>query len=95
QRFDDIDAFHRYLIESKYHVRYTKGALQWNSSDDPENYFLDASGMAMKRDRLYLSPRGGAPLPDIVCEPIEGLKFHTIFHDAPLHPDHETIIEVK
>jgi Protein of unknown function (DUF1570) len=95
KQFEDMDAFRKFLIASGYRVRYTKGSVEWNSSDDPTIYFLDLSGELMSHDQLYFSFRGGAPLPDIISEPIPGLTYHTIFHDADPRPDHETIIESR
>jgi Protein of unknown function (DUF1570) len=95
KQFDDMDAFRKFLISSGYRVHYTKGAVQWNSSEDPTVYFVDLSGEPMLRDQLYFSFRTGAPLPDIVSEPIPSLTFHTIFHQADPRPDHETIIESR
>lgn len=95
QRFDDIDEFRAYLTDGRMRLRYTKGDVQWSTATDPMTYFRDAAGRLMQRDQLYFSLRGGAPLPDIVCRPIDGLQFRTIFHDAADRPDHETIIETR
>jgi hypothetical protein len=95
KRFDEMDPFRKFLLASGYRVHYTKGAVQWNSSEDPTVYFLDLSSELMNRDQLYFSFRTGAPLPDILCEPIPGLTFRTIFHEADPRPDHETIVESR
>jgi hypothetical protein len=95
KQFEDLEDFHKFLQGSGYRVHYTKGAVQWTSSADPTVYFQDLSGQPMSRDQFYFSFRGGAPLPDIICEPIPGLTFRTIFHEADPRPDHETIVDAR
>jgi hypothetical protein len=93
RRFDDVESFRRFITDGGYRLRYTKGDSQWSTSNDSLLYFRDAAGRSMTHEQLYFSPRGGAPLPDIVCQPIDGVQFRTIFHDGADRTDHETIIE--
>jgi hypothetical protein len=96
QRFDDIDTFRAHLTDARLRLRYNKGDVQWSTEQDPAVYFRDDKGRLMNRDQLYFSFRGGAPLPDIVCRPIDGMQFRTIFHDElEQRIDHETVIEPK
>jgi hypothetical protein len=95
KRFDDVDTFRKFVSAGGYRLRYTKGAVQWSTAVDPSIYFSDSAGRLMNRDQLYFSIRAGAPLADIVCEPIEHMQFRTIFYDTQSKPDHETIIEFK
>jgi hypothetical protein len=95
QKFDDVEAFRKFLDNGGLRLRYSKGDVQWNTDTGPAAYFRDAQGRPLSRDQLYFSLRGGAPLPDIVCKPMKGLTIRTIFHDEPGKVDHETIIEDK
>jgi hypothetical protein len=93
QRFDDVEAFRKFITDGGYRLRYTKGDSQWSTNNDSNVYFRDAAGQSMTHEQFYFSPRGGAPLPDMICRPIDGLQYRTIFHDGADRVDHETIIE--
>ena len=93
QRFDSIDTFREFLVDQGTRLRYTKGDIKWSTAADPSVYFRDAAGRTMSREQLYFSTRAGAPLADMVCKPIEGLQYRTIFHDGRAGIDHETLIE--
>lgn len=96
QRFDDPDALRQYLTDGSVRLRYTKGDVQWSTETDPMAYFRDDKGRLMTHEQLYFSLRGGAPYPDIVCCPINGITLRTIFHDELGEKiDHETVIEAK
>jgi hypothetical protein len=95
QRFDDVEAFRQYITQGGYRLRYSKGDSQWSTNNDANVYFRDALGRTMTHEQLYFSTRGGAPLPDLVCRPIDGLQFRTIFHDGFDRIDHETIADGK
>jgi hypothetical protein len=93
-RFDDPETLRRFLTEGGYRLRYSKGNVQWSSEEDPAAYFRDASGRLMTGQQFIFSLRGGAPLPDMVLRPINGIQFRTIFHDElGDRIDHETLIE--
>lgn len=93
KRFDNAAAFRRALVDGGYRLHYTRGGTQWSTASDPAIYFRDEVGRPLTSDQLYFSPRGGAPFPDIICKPVNGLQFRTVFHFAPDRPDHETIVE--
>lgn len=93
QPVNDIDAFRQVLVDESVRLRYSKGNVQWSTETDPNIYFRDANGRSMSRQQLYFSPRGGAPLPDIVCQPMDSLRLRTIFHDGAGKIDHETLLE--
>jgi hypothetical protein len=92
-RFDDVPSFRQKLIDGGYRLRYTKGNVQWSTESDPSAYFKDIFGRPMTSEQLRFSPRSGAPFPDIVCSPMEGLRFRTVFHNGVERVDHETVIE--
>jgi hypothetical protein len=92
-RFDDVAAFRQKLTDGGYRLRYTKGNVQWSTEPDPASYFRDIFGRPMTSEQLYFSPRSGAPFPDIICSPADGLRFRTVFHSGLERVDHETIIE--
>jgi hypothetical protein len=93
--FDDAAAFRTFLSDGGLRLRYSKGDVQWSTDTDPAVYFRDSQGRAMTSEQFFFSTRGGAPLADIVCRPIEGLTFRTIFHHEPGKVDHETIVETR
>jgi hypothetical protein len=95
QEYDDADSFRKYLTEGNLRLRYSKGDVQWSTNTDPAVYFRDSQGRSLTRQQFYFSLRGGAPLPDMICRPMEGLTFRTIFHDEPGKVDYETLIEAK
>jgi uncharacterized protein DUF1570 len=95
QKFEDAQAFRKFLTDGGLRLRYSKGDVQWSTDTDPAIYFRDAQGHPMSDRQFYFSVRGGAPLPDIMCRPVDGLTFRTIFHDEPGKIDHETLIEDK
>jgi hypothetical protein len=95
QKFEDIESFRKFLSDGGLRLRYSKGDVQWSTNTDPAVYFRDAQGRTMTGQQFFFSTRGGAPLPDMVCRPIEGMTFRTIFHDEPGKIDHETLIETR
>jgi hypothetical protein len=84
----------RHEIErGRYQVDYTLGPLKWTSGSDPSVYFQDLDGREFDNDHLYLQLRNGAPLPDIISRPTEGLQLHTRFTQAGDKIVHEIIVE--
>jgi hypothetical protein len=47
----------------------------------------------MHGDRLHFLHRRGAPLPDVICRPIDGLQFRTRFYNARDRIEYEILIE--
>jgi hypothetical protein len=92
--FNTCDLFRQKIMKVGYRLHYTRGNVEWSTLDDPGEYFRDPQGRLLTSDQLYFSPRGGAPLPDLVCK-IPGLQSRTIFHDTPEKAEHETIVEGK
>ena len=93
-RFDDIAALRRFVARGHYKMHYSRGDLAWDTASDMTCYFADLSGKVFSPDDLYLSPRTGAPLPDMVCRCADSLVLRTRFHDTDNGAvDHELIIE--
>lgn len=94
RRFDDIASLRRYVIKGHYALHYSRGDLAWDTDPDMNNYFCDLAGRPFDSDELYLSPRSGAPLADLVCRYSGRLVLRTRFHDAENGTiDHELLIE--
>jgi hypothetical protein len=93
-RFDDVPSLRRFVIKGRYALHYSRGELSWDTDPDMNNYFCDLAGRPFASDELYLSPRPGAPLPDLVCRYSGRLVLRTRFHDADNGTvDHELLIE--
>lgn len=94
QRFSDIASLRRFVIKGHYILHYYCGALTWETDPDMNTYFCDLNGRPFDSDELYLSPRTGAPLPDIACRYGGRLVLRTRFHEAENGAvDHELLIE--
>lgn len=94
RRFNDIASLRRFVIKGRYALHYSRGELTWDTDPDMNNYFCDLAGRPFDSDELYLSPRTGAPLPDVVCRYAGRLVLRTRFHDAEDGViDHELLIE--
>ena len=50
---------------------------------DPMVYFSYLNGQPMAANCLYFHPRSDAPLPDIVCEPMDHLRIRARFFRTP------------
>lgn len=94
RRFNDIESFRRFVTRGHYRLHYSRGELSWDTDPDMNCYFRDLSGRPFTSDELYLAPRTGAPIPDIVCRCNDRLLLRTRFHDADNRSvDHELLIE--
>jgi hypothetical protein len=94
RRFSDIPSLRRFVIKGRYALHYSRGDLAWDTDPDMNNYFCDLAGRPFDADELYLSPRTGAPLPDLVCRYSGRMVLRTRFHDAENGTvDHELLIE--
>lgn len=91
--FEDVASFRKVVVENKYKLQYSRGMLNWSTADDPSVYFLDGWGRDMQGDRLHFIHRRGAPLPDVVCRPIDGIQFRTRFYKAGEQIEYEVLIE--
>ena len=91
--FDDIKLFRKTVEKSCLRLEYERGLLRWSSASDPKVYFLDSLGRSMDGDQLYFQSRHGAPLPDMVCRPLDKMQFHTIFYDVGDRVEYEVLTE--
>ena len=59
-----------------------------------EYYFSDLDGRPFRKDELYFERRAGAPLPDVVCRPADGIQLRTRFHEAGGNSiEHEVLVQ--
>jgi hypothetical protein len=91
--FDTIADLRQAAVRGGYQMHYTRGQLKWSSKADLTTYFRDLDGRPFDADQLYLSPRTGAPLPDIVCRYSDKIQFRTRFHDDGKQTEHEVVVE--
>jgi hypothetical protein len=93
QKFSDIESLRSAVDKGRYQVVYTRGQMRWKSDSDPNLYFRDLQGRDFNGGDLFLRYRSGAPLPDLVSRPLDGLQLHTSFIQAGDKIDHELIVE--
>jgi hypothetical protein len=91
--FDDMKAFRKTVVENSYRLQYSRGPVQWSTAEDPKAYFTDVLGREMQSDQLHFVARRGAPLPDMVCRPMSGMRLQTRFYYGGEKIEHETLIE--
>jgi hypothetical protein len=92
-QFTTLGAFRQKVIDGGYRIEYTKGQVRWNTDRDAQVYFSDLSGRAFDSARLYLDPRPGAPIPDLVSKPVPGMTLRTRFTGDSAHVEHELLVE--
>jgi len=92
--FKDMVSFRATMIRGQYQMHYSRGEIQWTSSDDPSTYFRDPQGDFYPQDRLYLDQEAGSDtaLPDLVflCTPTFQLRSH--FYQGPTRIEHEITV---
>jgi hypothetical protein len=94
KRFDGIDAFRATLVKGGYQMTVTTNEVKWVTDPDPVVYFKDLDGKMYGSSEQYFDLRSGAPLPDLVCDPIGQIHLRTRFYDAPGDViEHETLVE--
>jgi hypothetical protein len=94
RRFDDIESLRTLVTRQHYRLHYSRGDISWDTDPDMNCYFSDLKGNRFSPEELYLSPRTGSPLPDIICRCAGQLALRTRFHDtAGNKVDHELLIE--
>jgi len=95
KHFNDADEFRRSVADGGYRIKYNKAQVQWSTAEDPLVYFCDLTGRPFGSDRLYLSPRTGAVLPDLVCRGTDRFQLRTRFHQVSggSRVEHETVID--
>jgi hypothetical protein len=74
-------------------LTYTRGNVQWKTSDRPQCYFADPNGQAYSSQNLYFQASRGAPFPDIVCRPGPSIQLRTHFYQGGKRIEHEVLIE--
>jgi hypothetical protein len=94
RRFDDIESLRKHVIHGHVKLHYSMGSLEWDTNPNMNVYFSDLAGNRFAPEDLYLSPRTGAPVDDIVCKYTGGLLLRTRFYDTGPHSlDHDLVIE--
>jgi hypothetical protein len=94
ERFDELAEFRMAVVTGGYRLHYTKGRIKWQTAADPLLYFSDLDGRPFRKDELYFERRAGAPLPDVVCRPADGIQLRTRFHEAGGNSiEHEVLVQ--
>jgi Protein of unknown function (DUF1570) len=94
QRFNAMDEFRNALSAGGYRMSYQKGDVRWQTDTDPTTYFKNLDGTPLGADEMYLSPRSGAALPDLVLHAPRQIPLRTVFHDSPNgRIEHEMLID--
>jgi hypothetical protein len=94
RKFTDISSLRKFVEKGHYRLHYSRGDLAWDTESDMKCYFSDLRGHPFHPAELYLAPRPGAPLPDVVCHCGGRLILRTRFHSAENNSiDHELLIE--
>jgi hypothetical protein len=94
QRFNAMEEFRNALSAGGYRMSYQKGDVRWQTDVDPTTYFKNLDGTPLAADEIYLSPRSGAALPDLILHAPRQIPLRTIFHDAPTgRIEHEMLID--
>ncbi len=96
KRFDGLDSFRETLVRGGYRMQYTVNAVKWETDADPRVYFSSTRGAGVQESdqRRYFDVRSGAPLADLVCDPVAQIHLRTRFYDAPNDRiEHETLVE--
>jgi hypothetical protein len=76
----------------RYRLRYTRGQVTWTA--EPASYFRDSAGVAFGSDQLFLQPRKGAPLPDLVFHhPYSKIGLRARFYKEGEKMQHEVLVE--
>jgi hypothetical protein len=93
QRYRDMEDFQREMERGRYRITYTRGPIKWKSNPDISVYFRDLDGHEFGPGELYFDIRNDAPLPDIICRPMNGLQLHTRFTQGKEKIEHEVVVE--
>ena len=93
KQYDTVDALREAVVQGRYRLTYTRGALRWTTDDDVGVYFRDATGHPLRSDHLYFQGRRGAPLPDLVCRYSPEMQFRTRFYVEDGKTEHEVLVE--
>src|SRR5207247_3111026 len=94
QLFDTIEEFKTALSAGGYRMSYHKGDVRWQTDRDPTTYFSNLDGTPLTREEMYLEPRTGGGLPDLVLRAARQITLRSRFHDAPSHRiEHEVLVD--
>ena len=93
KQYDTVDALRDAVVQGRYRLTYTRGALKWTTDDDVGVYFSDATGHPFRADQLFFQDRRGAPLPDLVCRYSPEMQFRTRFFVENGKIEHEVLTE--
>ena len=93
KQYDSVDALRDAVVQGRYRLTYTRGALKWTTDDDVGVYFSDATGHPFRADQLFFQDRRGAPLPDLVCRYSPEMQFRTRFFVENGKIEHEVLTE--
>ena len=93
KRFDDVEAFRRYVVQGHFKLHYHLGALEWDTNPNMNAYFSDLDGNRLLSTELYFASRTAA-LPDLVCRFSPQLRLRTRFFNTATTIDHDLQIEL-
>jgi hypothetical protein len=93
QRFADFNAFKNAALGGGYRLSYTMGNVKWDTDPNITVYFSNIDGRQFAKTDLYFEPRGGAPLPDIVCKTGGKTQIRTRFYREFGSVEHEVLVE--
>jgi len=94
RRYDTIDAFRSDVRAAGLQLWREEDGLRSTTAADPGVYFTYSNGPTIPSSRLRFEHVPGAPLPDIVCQPMNDLILRAHFFIAPNGTiDHELLIE--
>jgi hypothetical protein len=92
--FDSAGAFRKEVVRSGYHYTIRNGGDE--SNVDLETFFSDLQGRPFDDHRMYFRSRRGAPLDDLICQPMPGLIIESRFTAAAGGKiDHEIVVEKR
>ncbi len=93
-KFTDMNAFKNRAMGGGYRLSYSVGNIRWETDPNVVVYFSGIDGKPFTREQLYLEPRGGAPLPDILCKPGGKTQIRSRFYRADGGAiEHEVLVE--
>jgi hypothetical protein len=94
-RFEAVADFRDHVARTKPRLHYARGTLRWSTDRDPTVYFRASGGGWWSNEQLRFEPRTGAPLPDLVFRPLDGLSLRARFRYERGEIEHETLVEQR
>ena len=89
KRFDNLDEFRSYLVGGAFHVQPSPGSAETLAAD----YFCGPGGEPLSPDRLFFADRLGAPTPDMIYRPGNGIEIRTRFQQDADALSYETTLQ--